>query len=1056
MSAQAGSPYASGGGGTIFEYDVAAVLLGMLLRGAHAPGMHLPIVRVALQQRATGHPLDDIVVFGGRGQDAPRIEFQVKSRINPVPADKEFISFVEAALISLDEQASAFAIGMIKVGLIARPTNALDELAKLCQLAQAHADDLPGMRALLQKGIVSAKLRTRWSRIVGAVGRVAAPSLDAETGAHRLLVNLFVWQVDLGSDGADTRRTLDLLDEISRSSGQAASALLSYLRTAAQEWGPRAGSIDRDMLRRELHHRYGVVVAEALLSESGVLHDVPAVRQLPARPRHFSGRAAELVNLESAVPAENSSVAQVTAIVGKPGVGKTALAVEFAHRVATTLGQIQLYVDLRGVSPTPADPAEVLRGFLRSLGVTDTIIPDSVDQRAALYRSILAHRRSVVVLDNAADANQVRDLLPGGGPSMTIVTSRSAEVAITTSLLVTLEVLGPDESVDLLVARAGRRASPGEPALPRIAALCGHLPLALHIAGTMLAGAGSWSPTHLERELSDRRERLDALTIGEEGIRAAFHLSYMRLPEATRRTFRRLSVVPAPSFEHVAAADAAGCDDRTAVRHLKELATANLLERSEHEGRYRFHDLIRVYAAERLLTEEDEHGRTDAEWRLINNTIAFARRVAMALDPEQHHHLTTHEQQVFKGTRPIRWLDTEWSLVRAVVDLLAEHRAIPDMVLCLMALERYVDTRDLWRGWLPIVKRAANLALAFDKEGPDQHDKTLSIAALTALVTAQVRLHQPTTAAATAERLLGLLNDTVDQTIMASALNACGNGLREAFRSDEALNCYQRAYDLYVKTGDQGAQARCEHNMASVHRDCGRFEVAVDLYRRDLTYHERVGDRWQQAWTLNSLGGALERLERFDEAVEAHTAAFDIAYELGDPVRQSSSLHDLGLSYARSGQIARAVRCHLADLEGCARRGDLRGMSMALVGAAIVGRVGAHQQARLYATQALAIARLIGDHAEEAGAHERLGELAVVQNDIASARDHLNLAIKMFTEAGMYWRACTVRLWVAGTTEFTMTERREQADCAITVFKDLGATFHLEEAEQILTDLRGA
>lgn len=1053
MTARAGSPYASGGGGTIFEYEVAAVLLAMLLRGAHAPGMHLPIARVALQQRAAGHPLDDIVVFGGPGQEAPRIEFQVKSKINPVPADKEFASFVVAALASLDEHSEALTTGRMKVGLITRPSNAVDELAKLCELAQAHPGDLAGMRTLLRKGIVAAKLRTRWSRVIGAVERAASPSIDAEVVAHRLLANLFVWQVQTGADGADTRRALDWLSDISRGSGHGASSLLAHLRTTAQEWGPHAGSIDADMLRRELRHRYGLVLANESFPETGALLNVPAVRQLPARPRHFTGRAAELEGLESAFPACDSSTAEVVAIVGKPGVGKTALAVELAHRAAATLDQIQLYADLHGVSSTPADPAEVLRGFLKALGAGDSVIPDSVDQRAALFRSILARRRSVLVLDNAADANQIRDLLPGDGPCVAIVTSRNASVAVTASHLLALDVLTPDESIDLLVSRAGRRASPADPILARIAALCGHLPLALHIAATTLAGAGSWSPAHLERELSDQRERLDALSIGEEGIRAAFQMSYARLPEATRRTFRRLSVVPAPSFERPTAADAAGCDDRTVGRHLKDLTAASLLEHAQDEGRYRFHDLIRVYAAECLLTDEDEQGRAETEWRLINNTVAFTRRVAMALDPEHRHHLTPQEQQLLSGARPIRWLDTEWNLVRGVVGLLPQHRAIPDMVQCLIALERYVDTRDLWAGWLPVAERAADLATAFDQADPTRQNNTLSIVALTALVTAQARLHLPAAAAATAQRLLGLHDDSVDPERWAAALNACGHAMSAVCRFDDALDLYQQAYEAYVGTGDEGGQVRCQHNMASVHTDCGRFELAVDLYRKDLAYHQRVGDRWQQAWTLNSLGGALERLDRLDEAIQAHTAAFTIAYELGDPVRQSSSLHDLGLAYAHDGQFARAVRCHLADLELCARRGDLRGASMALVGAAVAGPAGAPEQAMLYATQALAIAKSIGDVPNEAAAHTRLAELAVAQDDMDGAWEHLATAIELFTEVGMDLRTCMVRLWIAGTDKFTVAECREQAELAIPALQRLGAAFHLEQAQRLLAEL---
>jgi transcriptional regulator with XRE-family HTH domain len=337
----------------------------------------------------------------------------------------------------------------------------------------------------------------------------------------------------------------------------------------------------------------------------GVVPQVP--RQLPAAVADFTGRAAELQTLSRMLDEAGAGVpgtVVISAIGGTAGVGKTALALYWAHRAAGRFADGQLYVNLRGFDPSgaPATPAEAIRRFLDALAVPPERIPPDPEAQAGLYRSLLADRKMLVVLDNARDEQQVRPLLPASPGSLVLVTSRNQLAGLAAAeraRLLTVDVLAHDESVQLLTDRLGARRAAAEPeAVDEIARLCAHLPLALTVAAARAAVRPGFPIASLAADLRDTAGRLDALDSGDPGasVRAVFSWSYQQLSAEAARMFRLLGLHPGPDISVPAAASLAAVEKPEARRLLRELARGCLI--AEHiPGRYAFHDLLRAYAA---------------------------------------------------------------------------------------------------------------------------------------------------------------------------------------------------------------------------------------------------------------------------------------------------------------------------------------------------------------------------------------------------------------------------------------------------------------------------
>ncbi|GAA2846044.1 hypothetical protein Acy02nite_47810 [Actinoplanes cyaneus] len=328
---------------------------------------------------------------------------------------------------------------------------------------------------------------------------------------------------------------------------------------------------------------------------------------LPRPVPDFTGRGRELAQLTQVATAAGpaATAAPVVTVSGTAGVGKTTLAVQAAHLLGTTFTGGTLFVDLRGMDARPSAAAETLARLLSALGVQDDEIPADERDRAGMYRGLLHHRRALVVLDNVADESQVRPLLPGPGPSLTVITSRRLLAGLEGVHRLNLTQLPAEEAATLLRRIIGDR----EPdAAGEVTELCGRLPLALRIAGNRLMSRPQWTVRHLADRLSDEGRRLDQLIAGDLRIAAAFSLSYTQLSPQARRLFRRLSLASVPDFDARLAGSLDPADPDGIEDALDELVELSLLQ-AHVDGRYRFHNLIRLFARERLAEEEPAAGR---------------------------------------------------------------------------------------------------------------------------------------------------------------------------------------------------------------------------------------------------------------------------------------------------------------------------------------------------------------------------------------------------------------------------------------------------------------
>jgi DNA-binding SARP family transcriptional activator len=408
--------------------------------------------------------------------------------------------------------------------------------------------------------------------------------------------------------------------------GQRAAALACYRQLREHlvaelgvEPGPELGELHQQILAGDSPP------ARQPAATVPAAHVIP--RQLPPDVSHFTGRAAELDRLDALLGTSGTGMPAtvvITAINGTPGVGKTSLAIRWAHQMASRFPDGQLYASLRGHAAVgPADPLNVLARFLRDLGIAPGRIPGDLDEAAALYRSLLDGRRVLIVLDNAASSGQVRPLLPGAPDCAVIVTSRSRLPGLGArdgAAQVTLAPFLPDEAAMLLRRILGAQRADAEPsAVAAIATKCAFLPLALRIAAERAIARPRQTLAALAAQLAAARDRLDVLAADDDpatSVRTVFSWSYQALPAGTARMFRLLGLHPGPDIAIPAAAALAATGTAEAQRLLEALVGVHLLEEAT-AGRYRFHDLLRAYAAERAATDESPADRAAAHRRVL-------------------------------------------------------------------------------------------------------------------------------------------------------------------------------------------------------------------------------------------------------------------------------------------------------------------------------------------------------------------------------------------------------------------------------------------------------
>jgi tetratricopeptide (TPR) repeat protein len=729
--------------------------------------------------------------------------------------------------------------------------------------------------------------------------------------------------------------------------------------------------------------------------------ETPVPRQLPLEVSGFVGRFRQLAELDALLGGRE---AVIGAICGTAGVGKTALAVRFAHRVADRCPDGQLYVDLRGYGPEPSvPPGDALAGFLRALGVDGTDIPADLDERAAHYRTVLATRRVLLVLDNAADADQVRPLLPGTPSGFVVVTSRddlAGLVAREGARRLDLDVLDDVEALALLRTLIGARVDAAPAAARTLAQRCARLPLALRIAAELAIAHPDVDLAELAGELRDERDRLDALDASGDprtAIRSVFSWSYQHLSEPGARAFGLLGLYPGRDVDAYAVAALTGSALAEAREAVRELARAHLIE-PVGAGRYATHDLLRAYAMERAGTTAGA-----AIPRLLDYLLGTA---ALAMDTLYPHDRRSRPadpaDRALPAPDPPRpsfaepelaadWLDRQRHNLVAITVYAAEHGFAGHAADLSCVLWRYFEVGGHDRDALAVHTAAARAAEGRQRAG-----------VLANLGRVHWWLGDHERARSCFERALAEYGETSDREGEARVLARLGLVYERLGDYEVALDQLRRALDLHRATGDRHGAAAQLVNIGGLHRRLGRYEVAAEHQRRAAALFAELGDRRLEGYALGNLGAVELLRARYAEAAEHLQAALARCHASGDPGGQGSALATLGALYRRQRRFPQALD-HLHRALAISREIGERSLEMETLNTLgeTLHDMGEHAAALERHRAALELAERAGDRFEQARALDGVARALAETGEPASAEPLWQQALAIFQALGV-------------------------------------------------------
>jgi DNA-binding SARP family transcriptional activator/tetratricopeptide (TPR) repeat protein len=648
--------------------------------------------------------------------------------------------------------------------------------------------------------------------------------------------------------------------------GRQAEALAQYQRirlSLSEELGVDPGA--------DLQQLYlSILNADPVLEQPPVQQPrrvVPAA--LPPNIPDFTGRAEEIALL-------TTPAVMISTIVGMGGVGKTALATQVAHQVAGDFPDGQLWVNLRGAETVPLDPGDVLARFLRSLGVPNRAIPGDPVERAEMYRSTLAGRKVLIVLDNAASEEQVRPLLPGAATCRVMITSRVRLAGIEGAQPIELDIFPTGEAVRLLARIAGdaRVGSEGGAAVD-IAELCGGLPLAVRIAGARLAARPAWQLTHLAQMLADQFRRLDQLSAGDLAVRASLALSYRGLDEQPRRLFRLLGLFRTPDFPPWLAALILECPPHEAMEYAETLVDAQLLAVSTADAagqyRYRFHDLVRLFASECAAAEESEHSRNRALARGLGGWLAIAEQMAAKIPgpcfasisgPAERPSIDDIRRELGDAD-PGDWFDAERTALLAGVRQ-ACALGLADLAFDLAGcLEKYFDLRGMYPDWVSLNTEV----LAVCQANGDQLGEAVMLRGLIDVTTwITDGRERDATAKQHAEsfRLLRMFTDLEHRPGMSDAAVMCSWAFSAASSYEQAIEMATRALRLAEESGHLGGEVRADLALALAHFENHNVDVAIKHADSALAKARTLGNDRCEATALQFAGIGHLRLGHFE------------------------------------------------------------------------------------------------------------------------------------------------------------------------------------------------
>jgi tetratricopeptide (TPR) repeat protein len=635
-----------------------------------------------------------------------------------------------------------------------------------------------------------------------------------------------------------------------------------------------------------------------------------ALCALPAPVPDFVGRERELGRLRSwARKAVDAPGGSVVSIVGPAGIGKTALAVASSAQLAAEFPDGCLAVDLRGMDERPLSAGTALDRMLRAFGLDPGQIPPSVVEQSSLFRSMLAGRRVLVLLDNATDEAQARPLLATGRGCLTVITCRRALSGLEGARWLWLDPLTTARAVELVASIADPERVRAEPdAAVELVELCGNLPLAVRIAGNRLARQPHWSLADLAVRLRDERARLTTLTAGDLQVRPAFAVSYQRLSEPARLMFRRLALVPGVDFGVELAAVAAGSDPSEAGKHLDELVDATLVQPAAASGRYQFHDLIRIFARERLETDETAEQRDRVADSVSGHLLGTAIAAGRLFDPDAADH-TAGSVPAGAREQAADWLERESSNWLAAARHAATDGRHRELVTLARAMHWFSDAHHQYP-WAEVFGWAVDAAQAVgDRPAEATLLNFLGWAQAVGRADAEIRL-------ATHELALATAVEIGDRREEAWALAYLGGVLIRLGRLDEALDHSRRSTDLFVELDYWPALNSTRNVQGKVLRMLGRYDEALAAHRSvlaDLANRARQMApsvlQYHRAYTMSLVGEILLDLRAWPEAA----ATFHQARALIDvkkmPMNAAEYAFHEGVARRQSDELTAAAEC---------------------------------------------------------------------------------------------------------------------------------------------------
>ncbi|MFG2623194.1 BTAD domain-containing putative transcriptional regulator [Streptomyces sp. NPDC048507] len=636
-------------------------------------------------------------------------------------------------------------------------------------------------------------------------------------------------------------------------------------------------------------------------------------RQLPADTSDFVGDEAGIVRIERALLGEGGGRAVgVAVIVGKPGTGKSTLATHIAHRLSdTAFPDGQLYCDLRGTG-TPATSGEVLGRFLRALGIPGPVIPESQDERAEMYRTLLASRRVLVVLDDAASESQVRPLLPGSNTCAVLVTSRVRLTGLPGAHRVELDVMGTEHAVELLVRVIGQERVAREPvAVEALIRTVGGLPLALRIVAARLAARPHWTLASMVHRLANERHRLDELTHGEMTMRASLSLTHDGLASEDRRLLRLLSLAQGQTLPGWLAGALLDDPRPFASDLLEPLVDVQMLDvvgvESTGGFRYRFHEIIRVFAREQLAAHHEPADQQAATARMLGGWMSLAEQA--------HRRIYGGDFTVLHGTAPrweppascvdellvdpLEWLDSEHAnLVQAV-----EHAAREQMDELCWDLATTLATLFEGRGYLDDWERTHRLALESARAAGNTRGTAALLSSLGVLHLGRSQSEESRSALTTA---LGLFQELDDRQGLALCHRDLALLERMRGNEDNALSLYDRALRDFDRAGDVVGRAIVLTQSAHIWMRRGQSSAAQSRLDEALGIYRSVGYTGGQARTLRRAGQLLQGQGEHERAVTTYTEVLELCRDSGDVIGEGHLLRDLGHAHAEMGRCEAA------------------------------------------------------------------------------------------------------------------------------------------------------